>query len=85
LITDLESTKNATEIIKKALDLNADSEELMYRLVAYLLELGNTVRAENELEKALNTNYEAHKSLFNYYPEAKNINAILKLIESFRS
>ena len=85
LITELESTKNATEIIKKALELNADSEELMYRLVAYLLELGNTEGAENELEKALNTNYEAHKKLFNYYPEAKNINAILKLIESFRS
>lgn len=84
IITELESPAEAIPIIKKALELNADSEELMYRLVAFLLELGNTIGAKNELEKALNTNYEAHKKLFNYYPEAKNINAVLALIDSFR-
>lgn len=85
VLTEVESTEKAVETIKRALIINKNNEALMYRLVAYLLQAGNDEKAKDQLQEALTKNYDAHEKLFTYFPEAKNFNAVLKLIESFKN
>lgn len=82
--TELESTEEAVKVIYKALQLNENDGSLMYRLVAYLLQSGRKESAKDQLQEALDRNFEAHQKLFNYYPEAKNLNDILDIIEMFK-
>ncbi len=85
VLTEIDSIEKATEVIHRALSINKNNEELMYRLVAYLLQVGNDKKAQDQLQAALTKNYDAHEKLFNYFPEAKNFNEVLKLIESFKN
>ncbi len=84
LTRSLESHDKAIEIIKNGLDVNHRNGELLFRLVAYLLQSGKQESAKNELQNALDANFDAHEALFNYYPEARNINDILSIIETFK-
>ncbi|MBL4702878.1 MAG: tetratricopeptide repeat protein [Flavobacteriales bacterium] len=84
VLTEIASVEIAAELIQKGLEANEQNEELMYRLVAYFLQSGRKESAKSQLEAALDQNFDAHQKLFNYYPEAQNINDVLSIIEMFK-
>ncbi|MFT7612292.1 MAG: tetratricopeptide (TPR) repeat protein [Parvicellaceae bacterium] len=84
VLTETDSLERAVEVIQEGLETNKDNDELMYRLVAYLLQSGRNESAKSQLQIALDKNFKAHDKLFNYYPEAQNINDVLSIIETFK-
>lgn len=73
--------------LQEAADYLVKNENIkaQYRLVAYLQMLGQNKKAMNLFEKCLNTEFEIHKELLDYYPELMDLPEYISKIENFES
>lgn len=78
------SPKDAAKLLKDAIALNGNQEDLQYRLVAYQISVGDNENAKINLRKALSTNYKGHEKLFEFYPQAKDITEIVDIIADYK-
>jgi tetratricopeptide (TPR) repeat protein len=78
------SPRRAAEITREALNVFPDDEGLLYRLVAYQLNAGMKQLALENLEIALNINFEGHEDMLSYYPDALKHHDIAEMLEIYR-
>ncbi|MBL7937870.1 MAG: tetratricopeptide repeat protein [Flavobacteriales bacterium] len=55
-----------------------------YRMVSYLLRMGNMQQALLELEEALSSDHASHTQLLEHYPEAAQVPQVIHLLELYR-
>jgi tetratricopeptide (TPR) repeat protein len=74
----------ATDIISDGLNELPDNADLFYRMAIYLLDSGKVKEAFNYLENALILNFDGHKVLFDFFPNADAQKALYKIINQFK-
>jgi tetratricopeptide (TPR) repeat protein len=74
----------AVEVLAHGFDEIAADAELFYRMTVYLIEAGRFKEAFNYLENALILDFDAHASLYEFFPQLETQKALFKIIEQFR-
>ena len=78
------STNIVTDALNEAVDNFSSNANLMYFKTAHLLKQGKYQQAYQCFELALTMNYKEHEKVFTYYPNAKNNQNLLELIDLYR-
>ena len=79
-----ESLNEAIDSLYEAIDYNPKNAKLIFRLSAYLLEIGDETKGTTLFENALKINYDLHEELFEYMPSIKNNKNLLNLLDNFK-
>lgn len=74
---------DAINVITEALNINPESAELYYRLVAYLFASGQYNEALNFLEIALAFDPDNYQILFEYLPQLQGNKIIVEIIKKY--
>lgn len=81
LAEEHQSLEDALLIMEDALAANTDNPKLLYRKAVYLYKNGETQEANAILGQALELDFKEHEGFLSYYPESKNIDHIVELID----
>lgn len=84
-LSEEHSLERAIEVLQEALSLFPNEEVFIYRMVAYQLYKGDKQTALVNLENALQLNYPAHEDLLDYFPEAREHEDIVEMLEIYRN
>lgn len=84
LLFEQENKNGSLEILAEGIKHHPKNAELLYRISACLMSIGQKQEALSFLQKALKINYEMHQELFNYLPQLKENISIIDLIESYK-
>ena len=79
-----EKQDEAVKVLRNAMQFHEDDNDLKYQLAAYLYSIGENESASQNLRKALAKDYDGHKKLFDFYPEAQNITEIVDIIADYK-
>lgn len=74
---------DAIEIIDAAITIFEDNADLLYIKTAFLYELGKKNEMFDTLLKALESNVDGYKQLFELLPEMQDDHAVMALVESY--
>jgi tetratricopeptide (TPR) repeat protein len=75
--------ETAINLLKTGLANQPDNSALLYRLVASLMLNKNPVQACYYLENALETDFEGHRELLEYYPDIIKNHKVVDLIRAY--
>ncbi len=78
-----EDYETAVNLLKTGLTNQPENSTILYRLVASLMLNKNPVQACYYLENALETDFEGHQELLEYYPEIINNQRVVDLIRAY--
>jgi tetratricopeptide (TPR) repeat protein len=76
--------EKAVDTLMQGFEDNPEDAEFFYRVTVYLIEAGRFKEAFNYLENALLLDFDAHTTLFDFFPKLETQKALYKIIEQFR-
>jgi len=76
--------EEAIDIISEGIKHNPDKAELYYRAAACFLSIGYDTDTYENLNQALDLDFEKHSQLFEYFPIAKSTIFVLDLIDAYK-
>ena len=83
-LMDNEDYQKAIEVLESGLVIMPKSANLRYLLGGAMIKKGSNQQGNVELEKAFTMNYQEHETIFEYFPDLRKNNSILKLIEQYK-
>ena len=84
VLYDQGNYQEAIEILEQGLEEYADSVDIHYRIVVYLMSMGHYKEAFNKLEIALILDFDKHVQLFEFFKNPQTQSALFKIIEQYR-
>src|SRR5690606_38582639 len=76
--------EEAIDVTREGIEELPEEAGLYYRLVVYLIKMGNYKEAFSFLEIGLTLNFEKHTVMYDMMPELKQQKALYKIIAQFR-
>ena len=81
---DMKDFEKAYEVLLDGLQWHEDHADFHYGMAYYLFNSGRIKQANEVLSKALMMDYDGYQRLFTTFPEAKNRQDVLEIIETFK-